>query len=576
MDKPDEIDIDDADKRVFNIDLFKGLHTYANKKQYFEIFCIKMRMGEYWFTSERTEHADGGWREAMCHTKMSTYQLLEAFGDLDVGLIPSESGKKAPDGSIVLGRAGSSGDFPKPDKFIERWARRDEDKRSLCNVDFYPSPVAYECVVHTHNTFNTFLGYPRFLFDVSLEYGKREEQLLLVWRDVLRNLISGQLTREQSDHTLHAVECLLAHSIFSPAQRMQHGLIIQSQEGEGKGSICQTLCDLVGSEHYFSTSNVSDLFGSHSESMENRLFVNLDEVHFTQVKDAQGRLKALITAPRWQINPKNVRPYEVNAFASIILTTNSKFSIPLDISKGERRWWVMCGTGKYAAKRMPKSKWAMLHSTDGWRGKPFLRCLFHHLRSVFDANTEYDFNTFKYENSRCAPYRELALNVVPEVAFYLQSFLESKKYVHTCAQYDENGTLDISKIKGRHFEYLLGTDPPDRFDNLPEFNRPLVYSGAELVRDYREWGNANHYNYSSTRNEKSFYRMLQDLCLPVRKIMRNNAVYLEMTMRDVYQTLYNKNYIDIPVTSGWVTSSNDKEEDGDVSKHVCDWCLLTK
>ena len=67
--------------------------------------------------------------------------------------------------------------------------------------------------------------------------------------------------------------------------------------------------------------------------------------------------------------------------------------------------------------------------------------------------------------------------------------------------------------------------------------------------------------------------MLQDLCLPVRKIMRSNSVYLEMTMRDVYQTLYNKNYIEIAPDTAWVRVADGKTVK-DVSTNVCDWNVL--
>jgi hypothetical protein len=573
--KLDNVEITDEQKRQFNLDLFKSFKTYDKKKEYFECFCAKVRMGEYWMTQEFCEFQNGVWVKALKHNKFTTFTLVESFGDLSAGLVPSKTGKRNAAGDILVGEAGSTKDFPRPDKFIERWTRHDENKRSFNAVDFCPSPVPYEDVTHTHDTLNSFLGYPRFLFDTSIKPKKRHETLLVIWRDILQNLVGGTLNPEETAQTLHAVECFFAHSIFNPAKRLQHGIVIQSQEGEGKGTICETLGSLVGIEHYFSTSNVADLFGTHSEQMENRLFLNLDEVDFNATKDKQGRLKALVTAPRWTINAKNVRPYDINVFASVIITTNNKFSIALDVSKGERRWWVLCGTGKYAGKRMPRHKWAVLHSEKGFKSKEFLCVLFKHLQRVYKENAEFDFNTFKFQNSRRTPYRELALNVVPDIAFYLQHFLESARFAYAGEAYDAQGRVNFDRIRNKHFEHLVPSYMPENhpsFEQMDEFNKPLLFCGSCLVRDFRAWGEANHYSYSSTRNEKSFYRMLQDLCLPVRKTTHNNAVYLEMTMRDIYQTLYTKNFIEIDPKTTWVKSGTEPE--GDPSEDVCDWSGL--
>ena len=570
----DDVEITDDAKRCFNLALFKSFKSYQKKKQYFEYFCAKVRCGEYWFTQEQSQFENGVWVKELKHRKLTSRDLMEAYGDIKVGLVPHKDGKRDGVGKVITGVARSSKDFPSPLKFIQRWTE-DEDKRSYNTLDFCPQPVPYEEVTHTHDVLNTFLGYPRFLFDGSIKPQKRDRELLVLWRDILKNLVGGGgLTCAEQDETLHAVECFFAHSIFNPSTRLQHGLIMQSQEGEGKGSVAETLCNLVGTEHYFSSSNITDLFGSHSEEMENRLFLNLDEVDFSQTKDKAGRLKALVTAPRWTINPKNIRPYTVNVFASVIITTNNKFSIALDISKGERRWWVLCGTGKYAGKKMPREKWAMLHSAKGWKSKTFLHLLFQHLQKVYNDNLHYDFNTFKFLNSRRTPYRELALNVVPDVAFYLQTFLETNRYVYAGVPYVD-GKADVAKIKGRHYEHIVpkNTEGEVRFDQMEQFNQTMLYCGSSLVRDFRQWGESNCYSYSSSRNEKSFYRMLQDLCLPVTKVMKNNAVFLEMNMKQVYQTLYTKNYIDIDPKTTWVQQGVDTSK-GDPSEHVCDWSAL--
>ena len=78
--------------------------------------------------------------------------------------------------------------IPGRPKFIAHWLQ-DENKRSCKHFRFCPSPVSFKEVKHTADHYNTFKGYPEFLFDESIEITGRDRRALEVWRDMLLNLV---------------------------------------------------------------------------------------------------------------------------------------------------------------------------------------------------------------------------------------------------------------------------------------------------------------------------------------------------------------------------------------------------
>ena len=543
----------------FDMEHFKSLKTYKKKCAYWERYCVKVRFGDYWFCDLVTEESTGQVRRQYA---MDRRTLDNRFGDFrtgDVTIHRKDGTFTGQPGTRIHLSDTKSFVIPGRPKFIAHWLQ-DENKRSCKHIRFCPSPVSFKEVKHTADHYNTFKGYPEFLFDESIEITGRDRRALEVWRDMLLNLVGGGLSREAQESTLHGVECLFAHSVFQPSKRLMLGLIIQSMEGEGKGLTLSTLESLVGREHFISTANVQDFLGNHAEGVVHKLFIVMNEISFSDTKGKENALKALVTEERWRVNPKFVTPYDVDMYAVIILTTNNKFSIYLDLANGERRWIVCNGTGKYAGRSMSASRWRKL--AEAYRSKGFLRLLFEHLRSVFEANKEYDFKQFKQENSRRKAYRELALHAIPDLAFFLQDWIESKRYARTGVVV---GSDACEKVKEE-----------ETFDKPECFGQVMAFCGRTLTQTFREWASEHHFEYGATRNEKQFYARLQSLNVPHERVSRGGRTYVHLCVREVYRMLYRRQFIEVDASVlSWLKAEDsgrdageglaffDEESDGD-------------
>ena len=70
------------------------------------------------------------------------------------------------------------------------------------------------------------------------------------------------------------------------------------------------------------SSKLEDFFGTHAEGFYHKILVNPNEVESGKSNDYEAEMKSAITEDTITINPKNVRPIEINNFARVILTSN--------------------------------------------------------------------------------------------------------------------------------------------------------------------------------------------------------------------------------------------------------------
>ena len=569
----------------FDIDYLRMCKRYRDKKAYWERFFCHIRLGDYVFCESVPQHdaldkhsADVIWVRKMFY--MSEKKLAERFGDFDTGLVAEKSGARNEEtGGVILGEAGtrvSRGDgqkqlvFPGHGKFVKHWTN-DQFKRSFKHLRFFPECKPHAQLVHTKDYYNTFKGYPEMLFEET-PVSPTAEAAVDFWRDILCHMVGGDLSPEEMGDTLRGVECMFAHSIFNPAKKLMNGLIIQSDQGTGKGLTMSTMRSLVGTEHFISSSKLSDFFGEHAEGMVNKLFCVLNEISFSDTKGLEDKLKALCTEETWTVNPKYVQPYEVDVYATIIMTTNNKFSVSINLAEGDRRWIVVSSTNKYAGKNMAAARWERLAAL--YKTPDFLRALFRHLRGVYEANRRYDFAAFKARNSRRKAYRDLASHSVPDTVYFFQDFIETKHFA-ACGTPVPSASAAEADDASVHSEDYVCAQPPtgkEAFDELPEFGQTLRFNGKALTTTFRKWAEDNHYTFGAVRNEKQMYMRLQSLNIPHDKVTRGGKVFLEMNMKDLYRHFHRKKFIEVDEkASPWIVAEKAEHDAGDGHEL---WALL--
>ncbi|MBT3721496.1 hypothetical protein HOG47_07645 [archaeon] len=114
-------------------------------------------------------------------------------------------------------------------------------------------------------------------------------------------------------------------------------IIIKGVEGSGKGVLMKYI------EWYFNSSNVLTasneiLRTDFNEQMENRMFVNLNEITLNKNRELYEKLKTWITDPTYNLNVKGVRQRTKANNMNFLITTNN--AVPIEVSTTDRRYSI--------------------------------------------------------------------------------------------------------------------------------------------------------------------------------------------------------------------------------------------
>jgi hypothetical protein len=207
-----------------------------------------------------------------------------------------------------------------PVQFINKWIGCNNDIRSKKRLGVYPANNPPE------DTYNMWCP-----FDMELvrEWTTTSSPITL-----FKNHISILCNHQEEVTTwfLH----WLAFCIQYPDKKRGNMPTFVSNEGAGKNLLLQVLRKLMGSSKILeSTQPDRDVYGSFNGMMASAYLVILSELSATDLKDAKGRIKALITDETIMINQKGVDAYELPSYHKFIVFTNNEEAIKP--TKGDRR-----------------------------------------------------------------------------------------------------------------------------------------------------------------------------------------------------------------------------------------------
>lgn len=210
-------------------------------------------------------------------------------------------------------------------------------------------------------------------------------------------------------------------------------IVIRGCQGNGKTMICDVLGNLLNNEHYISTPNDQDLFGTHATALANKILVNWNEA----VSNAAifDKLKSVITDSKITINPKNVQASEISLFARLIITTNNTCVIKIEPT--DRRIVAFQSTDKFADKTLCASFWK--YCADHFKKPEFIACL-------YDFFNERDISTYDFKNNKPVTelYKEWKNLYLPLEICFIKEYLNDLIHV-------KNLGLVAHKVKGLEF-----------------------------------------------------------------------------------------------------------------------------
>ena len=114
-------------------------------------------------------------------------------------------------------------------------------------------------------------------------------------------------------------------------------VIITGTPGSGKGVLMNYISWYFGETNILSASNEL-LTSTFNEQMENRMFINLNEITLNKNRELYEKLKTWITDPTYNLNIKSIRQRTLPNNINFLITTNNQ--IPIEVSVDDRRYSI--------------------------------------------------------------------------------------------------------------------------------------------------------------------------------------------------------------------------------------------
>jgi hypothetical protein len=139
----------------------------------------------------------------------------------------------------------------------------------------------------------------------------------------------------------------MAYGVQHPEAQAETAMCFAGDEGAGKGVVWRYYGEIFG-PHFQHFSEQDQFTGKFNSQLGKAVFVFLDEALWGGNKSVAGKIKAMITEPTLQIEPKGIDRMQVPNRLSIVASSNEDWSVPLGI--GDRRWAVFAVSNRYAYK----------------------------------------------------------------------------------------------------------------------------------------------------------------------------------------------------------------------------------
>lgn len=395
--------VDPSKTESLDIEYFKTLRTYEQKKIYFELFVGKvMQPNIFVFNS-----LNKSMLEDEC---FYTYKgIRECFKQLNSGKYDKSNNET---------------------KFIDEWLN-DENLKLYNVVDFQPYNLnEQKNLIENDKVYNTFKGYNPLIYS---EYNKdKHDQILKPF-----NSLGIELCEGNPEYWIY-FKMYLAHMIQKPSERLPLAFIIKGNQGTGKSLFLNTIGNLINDKYYTSSSDMSDFFGRFATGFLNKLLVNLDEAEGRDTFDFEGKMKTAITSEKIRIEKKGFDQIYINNYARLIITTNKNNPIRIDVKERDRRYVVFNTTDKFLNKKTYTGDfWTKLAKY--FKTPEFVAALYNELNEMDISKLD------PLKRPITKSYKALAAQSYPIESLFLEDLI-TEKY-----------SLDDSKISSQKVD-ILGSD----------------------------------------------------------------------------------------------------------------------
>ena len=449
QDKGDEekiYEIDVTQLRKFNIKYMFSLPNYLTKKKYFETFFCKVLEPEPKFIYKNGEYCKN--------------IFMWDVNDIRNALKP-----------ITIKKTDPITNIEKTVPFVEEWFS-DINMRIYDKCEFVPYNNIESDYVVDRDIFNLFTGFNpdcKYIYDERLR-----NKIIKPFLDLTYHLC------EADEKCLDFYIKFIANIIQEPTNRPPIAFVFTSKQGEGKNLHLEAISNVMGKQHYITTSSPNDILGDHAEGIAGKLIINFNETEQTKESHTyQGKMKSIITEPSITVNPKNVRPYQVSNFARTIIFSNKSTPISVDFKSRDRRYVFYKASGEYIkkcnSKRYDRIFWSKLAKL--FNSKLFISALYDYLMEVDCSNVNWIGDRPLTET-----YYDCARNSIPLEVMFLEELV-------TKDIWDENILrMRTSKLHEKYLSFLQRIN----VRNYQVTPKKFMANIKELQYDFNIYKNNGH------------------------------------------------------------------------------------
>ena len=465
--------------KLFNVDYMNNIkNDYQKQKKYFELFVCKVLRPSVQFVYIESDKKDIG-KDLCFYTEND---IIKAFKH-----IQTETEDKT-------------------QQFINVWLI-DPKLRCYNSVEFIPFNSKNQIGTNKH-FFNLFQGYNKL---ISSDYNKENtDKILKPFMDLGLELCGGN--QEHFNYFLK----WLAHIIQKPNEKIAVAVIIKGKQGTGKNMFLDAYGNLLGKNHYISSSKPNDFFGEYAEGFYHKLLVNMNECEGKDTFDFEGKMKSFVSEDTITINPKNVRPIQISNVARLLIFTNKPNPITIDVKSKDRRYTVFQTTDKFLDAKYGTQFWRALK--EHFNRPEFISCLYDYFNTLDIEKVDW-----RTERPITKAYRDMCKLYSPVEALFFEEYLN---------QFQQN-----YEITEKNEDWITE-------------QKPLLKSVYdEYVRFCKSSGFTSEKSYQP--NISKFHNRLTELEIPYRMIQSNGYRELRFIPNDIIKHLTMRK---------WINYEEDEEE----------------
>ena len=142
---------------------------------------------------------------------------------------------------------------------------------------------------------------------------------------------------EGNEHLYDWVISFFAQMVQRPWERPDVSLVLRGKQGCGKTMVGDIIGSLI-SPHYILADQSRYITGQFNSHMASCLLLQADEGFWAGDKDAEGRLKGLVTSKYQMIERKGVDPIKLRNHVRLFITSNYDWVVPAGL---EERWFCV-------------------------------------------------------------------------------------------------------------------------------------------------------------------------------------------------------------------------------------------